>query len=50
MPANHNAESYVDTYLDAAGIRGYQKGPLFRSVHRYNHRRLTQSPLHRVTM
>ena len=50
MPANHNAESYVDTYLDAAGIRGDQKGPLFRSVHRYNHRRLTQSPLHRVTM
>ena len=48
VPANHNAESYVDAYLDAAQIRGDQKGPLFRSVHRYNHRCLTPNPLHRV--
>jgi site-specific recombinase XerD len=32
MPAHHNLESYLDAYLDAAGIRGETKSPLFRSA------------------
>jgi len=32
VPAHHNAEAYVDAYLDAAGIRDQKKSPLFRSV------------------
>src|SRR5689334_6225706 len=34
VPAHHNAEAYIDAYLDAAGIREEKKGPLFRSVDR----------------
>ena len=32
VPAHHNAEKYVDAYLDAAGIAGQKKTPLFRSI------------------
>ncbi len=32
VPAHHNAEAYLDAYLEAAGIRDQRKGPLFRSV------------------
>jgi integrase/recombinase XerD len=32
VPCHHNAEAYLDAYLDAAGIRDEKKGPLFRSV------------------
>jgi len=32
MPAHHNLEAYIDAYLDAAGIRDDDKGPLFRSA------------------
>ena len=32
MPAHHNLEAYLDAYIDAAGIRGDGKGPLFRSA------------------
>jgi integrase/recombinase XerD len=32
MPCHHKLESHLDTYLDAAGIRGDRKGPLFRST------------------
>ena len=32
VPANHNAEAYLDAYLQAAGIAGDPKTPLFRSV------------------
>jgi site-specific recombinase XerD len=32
VPAHHNAEAYIDAYLEAAGIAGDKKGPLFRSV------------------
>jgi len=32
MPAHHNLETYLDAYLDSAGIRGDGKGPLFRSA------------------
>ena len=32
VPAHHNAEAYLDAYLEAAGITGDGKGPLFRSA------------------
>jgi integrase/recombinase XerD len=43
VPAHHNAEKYVDAYLEAAGIAAERKTPLFRSIDR--HRRLTRRPL-----
>ena len=43
VPAHHNAEAYLDQYLDAAGIRAEKKSPLFRSVDRS--RKLTENPL-----
>jgi len=39
VSAHHNAEKYVDAYLDAAGIAGQKKTPLFRSLD--THRKLT---------
>ncbi len=32
VPAHHNAEAYLDAYLQAAGITEEQKSPLFRSI------------------
>ncbi len=32
VPAHHNAEAYLDAYLQAAGIAGELKTPLFRSA------------------
>ena len=32
VPCHHNAESYLDAYLEAADIRDEKKSPLFRSV------------------
>jgi integrase/recombinase XerD len=32
MPCHHKLESHLDTYIDAAGIRGDRRGPLFRST------------------
>ena len=46
VPAHHNAEAYLDEYLDAAGIRAEKKSPLFRSVDRS--RKLTENPLSRT--
>jgi integrase/recombinase XerD len=46
VPAHHNAEAYVDAYLDAADIRDETKSPLFRSVD--NRRRLTANPMTRT--
>lgn len=46
VPANHNAEQYVDEYLEAAGIAGDRKGPLFRSLTRS--RTLGEKQMHRV--
>jgi hypothetical protein len=34
LPAHHLAETYVDAYLDAAGVREDRKGWLFRAVDR----------------
>ena len=45
VPAHHNAEEYVDAYLDAAGIAGQKKTPLFRSID--THRKLTARPMDR---
>lgn len=46
VPAHHNAEAYLDAYMEAAGIAGDKKGPVFRSIDR--HRRLTSHPMHRI--
>src|SRR3977135_194378 len=46
VPAHHNAEAYLDAYLDRAGIRDEETGPLFRSVNR--HRELTLLPMTRI--
>lgn len=32
LPAHHNAEAYLDAYIQAAGIAEDRKSPLFRSV------------------
>lgn len=46
VPCHHNAEAYLDSYIEAAGIGREKKSPLFRSVDR--HRRLTDRPVHRI--
>jgi site-specific recombinase XerD len=45
VPAHHNAEAYVDAYIQSAGIGDQKKAPLFRSVDK--HRKLTCSTMHR---
>jgi len=46
VPCHHNAEAYLDAYLDAAGIRDEKKGPLFRSVG--HKRKMTLNPMTRT--
>jgi len=46
VPAHHNAEAYVDAYLDAAGIATEKKSPLFRTISR--HREITSRRMHRT--
>jgi integrase len=46
MPAHHNLEAYLDAYLNAAGIRGQKKTPLFRSA-RGKTKTLTENPMAR---
>jgi site-specific recombinase XerD len=46
VPAHHNAEAYLDVYLEAAGIRDEKKSPLFRSLDR--HRVITANPMTRT--
>jgi integrase/recombinase XerD len=46
VPAHHNAEAYLDAYLERAGIREEKSGPLFRSFDRS--RSLTLKPMSRV--
>ena len=46
VPAHHNAEAYLDEYLESAGIGGDKKSPLFRSVDKT--RRLTDRPMQRL--
>lgn len=45
VPAHHNAEAYLDAYLEAAGIGNDKKGPLFRTLGR--NRQLTADAMHR---
>jgi len=46
VPAHHNAEAYLDAYLEAAGIAGQKKRPLFRTISKS--RQLTESPMYRA--
>lgn len=46
VPAHHKAESYLDAYLEAAGIAQDRKGPLFRSA-KGKTGALTREPLNR---
>jgi integrase/recombinase XerD len=46
VPAHHNAEAYIDAYIEAAGIADEKKSPLFRSINK--HRQLTKTSMHRV--
>jgi site-specific recombinase XerD len=46
VPAHHNAEAYLDAYIEAAGIADDKKGPLFRTALGKT-RLLTNSPMSR---
>ncbi len=46
VPAHHNAEAYLDAYLEAAGIAWGTKTPLFRSTIGRS-KKLTNKPLRR---
>jgi len=46
VPAHHNAEAYVDAYLESAGIGREKKSPLFRTIDR--RREPTENSMHRV--
>jgi len=46
VPSHHNAEDYLDAYIEAAGIAAERKSPLFRSIHR--HRTLTTRSMSRI--
>lgn len=43
VPAHHNAEAYLDAYIEAAGIAQDRKGPLFRTIDKT--RTLTNRPM-----
>ena len=47
MPAHHNLEAYLDSYIEAAGIRDGGKVPLFRSAAGRSGT-LTEKPMNRV--
>jgi site-specific recombinase XerC len=47
MPAHHTLEAYLDSYIEAAGIREGGKSPLFRSAPARTDR-LTEKPMNRV--
>ena len=44
MPCHHNLEQYLHAYIDAAGIAGDAKGPLFRTIDRSS-KSLSRRPL-----
>jgi len=46
MPCHHKLEAYLDAYIEAAGIGGERKGPLFRSAIRKT-KKLTASAMTR---
>ena len=45
VPAHHNAESYVDAYIQATGIADEKNGPLFRTLERKKGRPLSDKVL-----
>lgn len=45
VPAHHNAEEYLDAYLEAADLFGQKKMPLFRTID--SKRRLTETRMQR---
>lgn len=45
VPVHHALEEYLDAYMEAAGIRGDEKGPLFRTLGREVGRPLSQKRL-----
>jgi integrase/recombinase XerD len=47
MPAHHNLEHYLDTYVEAARIGDARKGPLFRSAAGRTGS-LTENPMNRI--
>jgi site-specific recombinase XerD len=47
MPAHHSLEAYLDSYIEAAGIRDAGKAPLFRSAAGRTGT-LTEKPMNRV--
>jgi len=47
VPAHHNAEAYMDAYLDVAGHKGDKRAPLFRTT-RGRSRELTENAMNRV--
>ena len=48
VPAHHNAEAYMDAYLEAAGVLDEKKSPLFRTINK--HRELTRSAMYTVDL
>lgn len=44
MPCHHNLEEYLHAYIDAAGIAGDAKAPLFRTIDRSS-KKLSRRPL-----
>ena len=42
VPAHHKAREYVDAYLEAAGIRDDERGPLFRAAYKKTGKLLEQ--------
>ena len=49
VPAHHKAEEYLDAYIEAAGIAGDKKSPLFRSAVGKTGK-LTSNRLHRMNV
>src|SRR5450631_3997755 len=47
MPAHHNLEAYLDSYIESAGIGDLTKSPLFRSAAGRTGT-LTEKPMNRV--
>jgi integrase len=47
MPAHHNLEEYLDTFIKAAGIGEVGKSPIFRSAVGHTGG-LTERPMHRI--
>jgi len=45
MPCHHNLETYLTAYIEAAGITGDPRGPLFRTIGRSKGRPLTRTAL-----